>query len=51
MKRCGEGRRLKSVPGIIGTGMASNIQAVKTKMVSVFATKFDPSLDPSLDKP
>ncbi|XP_062391060.1 centrosome-associated protein CEP250-like [Sardina pilchardus] len=30
--------------GIIGTGTAS-IQAVQTKMVSVFATRFDPSLE------
>lgn len=31
--------------GIIGTGVVSNILAVKTKMVKVFATKFDLSVD------
>ncbi|KAG7518992.1 hypothetical protein JOB18_049125 [Solea senegalensis] len=31
--------------GIIGTGMASNIKTITTKMVSVFASKFDPNLD------
>lgn len=39
------GKRERKKTGIIGTGTASIKQAVKTKMVSVFATKFDLSLD------
>lgn len=31
--------------GITGTGTASNITVVKTKLVSVFATRFSPDLD------
>ncbi|KAL7387451.1 hypothetical protein ABVT39_023677 [Epinephelus coioides] len=31
--------------GIIGTGTASNITVVKTKLVSVFASRFSPDLD------
>ncbi len=31
--------------GIIGTGTASNIPVIKTKLVSVFATRFSPDLD------
>lgn len=31
--------------GIIGTGTESNIPVVKTKLVSVFATRFSPELD------
>lgn len=38
-------KRERNKTNIIGTGTASSIQAVKTQMVSVFATKFDPSLD------
>lgn len=41
----GMGKRERKKTGIIGTGTASIKQAVKTKMVSVFATKFDLSLD------
>lgn len=35
---------VRKKPGIIGTGTTS-IQAVQTKMVSVFATRFDPCLE------
>lgn len=38
-------RRERKTPGIVGTGAVSNIHAVKTKLVSVFATKFDPRLE------
>lgn len=38
-------RHERKKTGIIGTGVVSNILAVKTKMVNVFATKFDPNLD------
>ena len=31
--------------GMIGTGTASNIQTIKTKMMNVFVTKFVLSLD------
>lgn len=31
--------------GIIGTGVVSNIIAVKTKMVKIFAIKFDLSVE------
>ena len=31
--------------GIIGTGKSSNITVVKTKLVSVFATRFSPNLE------
>ncbi len=39
------GKRERKHTGITGTSMDSNIRAVKTKLVSVFATRFDPSLD------
>lgn len=35
----------KKPGGIVGTCAGGNIQAVKTKLVSVFATKFSPDLD------
>lgn len=35
---------IRKRPGIIGTGGTTSIQAVQTKRVSVFATRFDPSL-------
>ncbi|KAJ8362080.1 hypothetical protein AAFF_G00398150 [Aldrovandia affinis] len=38
-------RHERKKTGIIGTGVVSNILAVKTKMVSVFATKFDLNVD------
>ena len=38
-------RHLRKKTGIIGTGVGSNILAVKTKLVRVFATKFDLSVD------
>lgn len=38
-------RYVRKKTGIIGTGVVSNILAVKTKMVSVFATKFDLNVD------
>ncbi|RXN10872.1 hypothetical protein ROHU_004378 [Labeo rohita] len=38
-------REQRRVKGIIGTGTESNIPVVKTKMVSVFATRFSPHLD------
>lgn len=38
-------RHARKKPSIIGTGEGSNILAVKTKMVRVFATKFDPCVD------
>lgn len=37
-------RTARAVP-IVGTGVVSGIQTVKTKLVSVFATKFSPDLD------
>ena len=40
----GKSRRLGTVP-IVGTGSVSTIRTVKTKLVSVFATKFSPELD------
>lgn len=36
---------LRKNTGIIGTGVGSNILAVKTKVVRVFATKFELSVD------
>ncbi len=38
-------RHERKKTGIIGNGMASNTRAIKTKMVSIFATKFVSSLD------
>ncbi|KAK7909675.1 hypothetical protein WMY93_014359 [Mugilogobius chulae] len=38
-------REQRRKAGIIGTGTASNIPVVKTKLVSVFATRFSPELD------
>lgn len=35
----------KKPSGIVGTCAGGNIQVVKTKLVSVFATKFSPDLD------
>lgn len=35
---------IRKKPGIVGTG-TTTIQAVQTKMVSVFATRFDPNLE------
>lgn len=40
-------RQVRKKTGIIGTGVGSNILAVKTKMVKIFATKFDLSVDAS----
>lgn len=37
--------REKKTSGIVGTGAGGNMQVVKTKLVSVFATKFSPDLD------
>lgn len=37
-------RRDKRI-GVVGTGAGGNIRTVKTKLVSVFATKFTPDLD------
>lgn len=37
--------RKKKTPGIVGTGAGGNIQTIKTKLVSVFATTFSPDLD------
>lgn len=37
--------RGKKTGGIVGTSTAGNIQVIKTKLVSVFATKFSPDLD------
>ena len=39
------GKREQKRTGITGTSTGGNIRAVKTKLVSVFATRFDPSLD------
>ena len=38
-------RNVRKKTGIIGTGVVSNILAVKTKIVKVFATKFDLNVD------
>lgn len=38
-------RREQRKMGIIGTGTVSQIPAIKTKLVSVFATRFPPELD------
>ena len=38
-------RNVRKKTGIIGTGVDSNILAVKTKIVKVFATKFDLNVD------
>ena len=38
-------KRDQKKTGIIGTGSVSNIQAVKTKLVNVFATRFSRDLD------
>ena len=38
-------RQPKRKPGIVGTASTGRIQAIKTKLVSVFATRFDPELD------
>ena len=38
-------KREQKKTGIIGTGTESNIQVVKTKLVSVFASRFSPNLD------
>lgn len=35
----------KKTGGIVGTGTAGDIQVIKSKLVSVFATKFSPDLD------
>lgn len=37
--------REKRTSGIVGTSAGGNIQVIKTKLVSVFATKFSPALD------
>ena len=41
---CGRAKRPGAVP-IVGTSLVSTIRTVKTKLVSVFATKFAPELD------
>lgn len=38
-------KRVRKPMGIVGTGTASNIRVIKTKLVSVFATRFSPDLD------
>ena len=38
----------KKKPGIVGTATVGKIQAVKTKKVNVFATRFDPDLDSTI---
>lgn len=38
-------RRERKQIGIVGTGDGSNIKVVKTKLVSVFATRFAPDLE------
>lgn len=35
----------KKTAGIVGTGMGGDSRVIKSKMVSVFATKFSPDLD------
>lgn len=37
--------RGKKTGGVVGTSTGGNIQVLKTKLVSVFATKFSPDLD------
>lgn len=39
------GPKKKSGTSVVGTGAAGNIRTVKTKLVSVFASKFAPDLD------
>ena len=38
--------REKKTSGIVGTGAGGSIQAITTKSVSVFATRFSPDLEP-----
>ena len=38
--------REKKAGGIVGTSAGGNIRVIKTRLVSVFATKFSPTLDP-----
>lgn len=37
--------REKKADGIVGTSAGGNIQVIKTRLVSVFVTKFSPTLD------
>lgn len=37
--------REKKAGGIVGTSAGGNIQVIKTRLLSVFATKFSPTLD------